>query len=334
MLKKLRFVIGLLISAAFLFLAFRKVDLHEVLKILKHIRLFYLLIGVCITVCVIYIRAKRWKIIMGERGSAFDVMKYFESLSVGQMMNNVLPFRIGDIGQAYFFGFITKSSRSMAFSTVVMERLFDLVPPFLVIIAGSFFIMLPKQIGIDKILLVIAVGFAVLAILFRSKKRLKIIIEKIVKSDKLKNSMHKLIDNFYCGLSIIKQKDALLKIVAYTTVIWSVYFALMYICLLSLDIHLSIPAAILVMAIISFSVIIPSSPGFIGTWELCAIIGLGIFRVNKHLALTFALIYHLVSLVPVTLMGFSFFIKSGASFTEVEKEAEEQEQESKETPAI
>ena len=260
---------------------------------------------------------------MGASGMQTAVIKYFESLCVGQMMNNVLPFRLGDLGQAYFFGFLTKSSRSMAFSTVIMERLFDLVPPFLVILLGSFFIMLPEQIGIGKILMVIAAGLILLLLFFSSKKYIKNIIDKIFKSSKIKGGIHKLIDNFYSGLSILKQKDAILKIAAYTIFIWSVYFIVMYICLLSLDIHLSISSAVLVMAIISFSVIIPSSPGYVGTWELCAIIGLGIFHINKHMALTFALIYHLVSLVPVTLLGFFFFIKSGASFTEVEKEAEE-----------
>jgi uncharacterized protein (TIRG00374 family) len=321
--KKIRFLIGLVISIFFLYVVLRKADVKEVFEIIKSMKWAYLIIGLILTVIAIFIRSKRWKVLLGDNGSYISLTKFFESLCAGQMTNNVLPFRVGDFAQAYFLGRKGNLSKSMVFSTVVMERLLDIVPPTLIIVVGSFFVILPEQIGIGRVLVFLAVLLVIAFLIFKSKTSLQKFIEKILPSHSLKDKFHRLIENFYSGLDAIKKKEVLLRVTFYTVFVWLTYFMVMYSCLLCLDININIPSAMLVMAITAISVTIPSSPGYVGTWEFFVILGLGVFHIDKSRALSFALIYHLVSLLMVTLIGLWVVIRSGLSFSQVQQQAEQ-----------
>jgi uncharacterized membrane protein YbhN (UPF0104 family) len=61
------------------------------------------------------------------------------------------------------------------------------------------------------------------------------------------------------------------------------------------------------------SVSIPSSPGFIGTYHYLVMLGLAIYHIPQSEALSFAVILHLLSLAPVTLLGLYYFLRQHLS---------------------
>lgn len=323
--KKLRFLIGIIISITFGYIVLRKANVQEVFEIIKSMKWVYLIVGLILTAVAIFLRSKRWKVLLGSNGSSMPLSSFFESICVGQMTNNILPFRVGDLVQAYFLGHKENLSKSMVFSTVIMERLFDFIPPALIIIIGSFFVILPEQIGIGRILIFLAVMSAIIFALFRSKTRLQKLIEKMLPTHRLRDRLHKLIESFYSGLGVMKKREVILKVSCYTVFVWLTYFLVVYSCLHCFDINISLPSAMLVMSITAISVMIPSSPGYVGTWEFFVILGLGIFHIDKSRALSFALVYHLVSLLLVTLLGLIILIKSGFSLSQVQQREDVQQ---------
>src|SRR5690242_1640832 len=78
-------------------------------------------------------RAWRWEYLLRPVKRDLRFRNLFSAMMVGYMINNVLP-RAGEIARPYAIGKLEGVSRSAAFGTVLMERIFDLLS-FLVVIA-------------------------------------------------------------------------------------------------------------------------------------------------------------------------------------------------------
>ena len=58
-----------------------------------------------------------------------------------------------------------------------------------------------------------------------------------------------------------------------------------------------------VTAVINLGVVIPSSPGFIGTYQWLAVSALGVVGVDGDVAIAFSLLMQAVWYIPTTLVG-------------------------------
>lgn len=318
--KNIKLVFGILISVVFLYLAFRNVDPGQIIETFRSVNLFLVAGALALSILVLYVRALRWKRILGDSSSHMRVSSFFEALCVGQMANNLLPFRVGDITQGYFLGYKEKASKSFTFSTVIMERLFDLFPPLGLIMLGSFFVFLPEQFNALKLLLVFSIPLFVIFLALKSRSTVHKIVAFVIPSENLRGKITGLFENFYNGMKIIKNPAAALVIAAMTLLVWAIYGLMVFLCMRAFGIELGLPEAFLVMAIISMSVVIPSSPGYVGTWELCAKLGLGIFKISPEIAISFALGYHLLSWLPVVILGLFFMFKNGVSLSKIQEQ--------------
>ena len=72
-------------------------------------------------------------------------------------------------------------------------------------------------------------------------------------------------------------------------------------------------AALFLQGVLGIGVAIPSSPGFFGVFESFATVGLGVYGVPKDLAVSWAIGYHLLSFIPITVFGAVYFARLGLS---------------------
>ncbi len=85
---------------------------------------------------------------------------------------------------------------------------------------------------------------------------------------------------------------------------WSAEIAVTMSTLTAVRIHLPLSAALLVLVAANLALLFPfAPPGNLGTLELGATLGLMAYGVSKEQSLAFALCYHALQLVPVTLIG-------------------------------
>jgi uncharacterized membrane protein YbhN (UPF0104 family) len=61
--------------------------------------------------------------------------------------------------------------------------------------------------------------------------------------------------------------------------------------------------AMLILMFINFAILLPSLPAQMGAFEAGAVFGLGLLGVAKEQALAFAMIYHFMQAIPVTIAG-------------------------------
>jgi len=87
------------------------------------------------------------------------------------------------------------------------------------------------------------------------------------------------------------------------------------------DFHLPLYASYVLLVVVSISILIPSSPGFIGVYHGGVVWTLNYFSISQHNAVSCAIVLHAAQFIPITLMGFYFLRKEHLSLKQLEKEA-------------
>jgi uncharacterized protein (TIRG00374 family) len=89
---------------------------------------------------------------------------------------------------------------------------------------------------------------------------------------------------------------------------WIGAFAINYLLMRALHIDAPIAVAVLLTCTTNLAMLIPSSPGYVGVFHAAATLSLLPFHVASGSALSFAILAHLVNVVPVSLIGAVFLL--------------------------
>jgi uncharacterized protein (TIRG00374 family) len=108
-------------------------------------------------------------------------------------------------------------------------------------------------------------------------------------------------------------KQALI-IFAYSLLLWVLFSFMTYLFLLAFGIRAPFLVAVTIQVLICLGVALPSAPGFIGTFHAAGRYALALFGVQAVVAVSFATVYHLFSLVGCLALGGLSYVTSDFRF--------------------
>jgi uncharacterized protein (TIRG00374 family) len=132
---------GLVISLVSLAIVFSLIDLQKFAEAIQQANYAYLAASAVLSASWLGVRAVVWRTLLRERASYADV---FWTLNEGYVLNNILPFRLGEVGRAFLLGRKTTLTFWEVLSSIVIERALDLG-----IAVGLFLSTLPFVVGVD-----------------------------------------------------------------------------------------------------------------------------------------------------------------------------------------
>ncbi len=319
---------GLFISALFLYLALRQVDFEKTAEIISSANIYYLMIAALICLIQFFIRAWRWRILLNPIKETGFLNRFLSGL-IGFAANCVLPARLGEFIRANSLGQVEKISKSSVFATIVVERLFDGFALLLILVLGLVYTVFPeKYLYISKILQSSAIFlfFAYLLLItfiigFKSRTDLFIkIIDKafFFVSSKLRKKLTGIIINFSRGFSPIKGLSSWSMLIFHSALLWSLALFQIQFIESSIGIELPFIATFIILSFVSIGVIIPSAPGFIGTFHLSAQVGFIIYSISSEEALSAAILLHASFFFPTIILGFFAFITVQSRFGKID----------------
>jgi uncharacterized protein (TIRG00374 family) len=118
-----RWLPGAIISIGLIIAILYVVDLRAMVEAIRNANYVRLSIALAIGFVWMAIRGMVWWTLLRNRGAYKDV---FWSLSAGYLLNNVLPFRLGELGRAFLLSRKTDMKFMEILPTVVIERVVDL----------------------------------------------------------------------------------------------------------------------------------------------------------------------------------------------------------------
>lgn len=319
--KRWQLWIGLVVSLFFLYWAYQQVNsLGNVVKAMGKANYIVLIPALVLYFLGVWIRAARWHFLLAPVKN-IPPERLFPIVVVGYMANDVLPARMGELVRAYVLGQKELVSKSAGLATILVERVFDGVVLLLFAVIISF--LVPFGQGLQDIVRVTSVVFvAAIAVFFflgyspgRTAQAASVLIKAAPVP--LRHRMEKMAQSFVGGLQAMQRGKLLAYTLSLTAGAWLCEAGMYY--LISIGFDLQQPFYVLVMATVvaNIGTMIPSSPGYVGTFEALSVFVLVLFGANPDLAMSYTIVLHVALLVPVTLLGFFYLWKSQLSLTTI-----------------
>lgn len=310
-------------SGIFLYLAFRRVDVLTVGHTLRQAKYGWLFPATALTFLSFYLRAHRWRYLL-ESIKWITLSSSFSATMIGFMANNLLPARLGEFVRAYVIGRREAISRSASFATIVVERLFDGFTLVLCLVAPLPLISAPRWIKVGGAtafgVYVVALGM-LLFLKTRTDvatKGVEVVLRRLPGG--LSDTLKGVLSGFTEGLATLSKGPHLGRIVSLSLLVWIAATLAIYCVFEAFALNLPIYAAFLLQGILALGVMIPSSPGYVGTIQLGCVMGLALFGVSKDVALSLSLVFHISQFVPITLIGLFYLWREHWSLAELSQE--------------
>jgi glycosyltransferase 2 family protein len=289
-------VVGVPISAAFLWLAVRNADLAAVRTTLEEAQAGLVALGVLAMAAVYGFQAVRWRRIAAQ--SQVSRARFYEMVVSGVACNNVLPARLGDLLRARWLSREAPMPAGRALGTVILDRGCDLTALILLLAIGLSSVagaewLLPLAIGAGAGL----TAFTALVLFAR------IYTGRRARGRRTRGLARRVLRDTAEALAEPIGRRRPVVWIALSLGAWTTW-ALGAIALArSLGVELSVIDAMFVAAVMNLGVAIPSSPGFVGTYEWLGVASLGLIGVGSEQALAFSILIHACWYVPTTLAG-------------------------------
>lgn len=321
--KQARFWLGIGISLICLALALKDVQFADVLIALRGANYALILITALLTAVGLWTRALRWQLLFYPV-KGIPLSKLFTVMNIGYLLSNIFPARLGDLARAYLIGDLAGVSKARALSTIIVERVTDVLVIILFLVALMPFIPVPNWATQSSLLL--GLGFLALAaflvILAHQRERgvalLRRIVRFIPRLDR--PGLWGLLESLLDGLDILRFRWPAAQLVIGSILIWFIAIAQFYSAMLAFDLRLPLAAVVFVLCVTALGMTVPSSPGYIGVWEYLIILGLGLFGVEKSLALSYTLVLHATVYVTTTVMGVLSLWKESLAISILQKQ--------------
>ena len=298
----------------------RTVDFSEVKAAFAAANYLWSIPTAMAVVITMWLRALRWRNLLGPMKRIGNYSS-FSSVMVGFMANNVLPIRLGEIVRALSISRKEGISRSGAFATIVVERVFDSFA--ILFMLGTCLVIMPFPAIVRRAgYLTFFMNLVALIVLFAFSKwpdrtaRIASVIANILPS-KIGAFLLRLTNRFVEGLGIFHDRLGMLRVAIFTAIIWVITAISNYCIFIAFGIYPPLIASFVLLIVVAFAVMLPSSPGFIGTFQYGCVLALSLFHISKNNSFPISIVLWSSQYFPVTILGLYYLRRESFSLTDV-----------------
>lgn len=297
-------------------LAVYKVDWHQVAETFAQAQYVYLLPALAVILLYLLARAVRWRILLGSQVS---LSRCFWIGNVGYLVSNVFPFRLGDPARAVIVGHGGQVSIAAALSTVVVERVLDMLMVVLILAGVAPFMRgVGDAVSTGVMAGVLAVtALAVLILLaFRpewGRWLVRRILGWVPRIDR--ERWAQALDGLFDGLAPLRSGRRGLALLAWSVVTWACVVGYYWALLRAFLPHPPVLAAPFMVSTIGLGMAVPSTPGALGVFHFIARNALTIpFGVPRNQAISVAFASHAFQYILIAILGLVGLAQQNLSF--------------------
>lgn len=306
-------ILGLIAAFVVLVMMFRNTDPRDIWAAIAHMDVRFLIPVLVGTLAMPVARAIRLQYIM-EPHHHRPGRRVFAVYNVGQLLNIMMPVLTGQVARVLLFSRTLGITKTFAFTMVILEVLFDGLVLFVMVFGASFLFVMPDWMVRGEVMIFIATALLLGFFYF--------VLHHGKHSDGPPNWFHRhapkrLVhewDNvkasFLAGLNMLKSTKHLSLVSLLSLASWVAHALIVLFLLRAFDFDVPFWGAMVILIVNTIVIMVPVSPGNIGTFQLACIVGLSFFGISKDQALGFSILLHIAEIGPVFVLG------SIASFSE------------------
>jgi len=301
--KVLRWMVPLLLSGLAIWLVLRNVEITQFVSYFTRIRWQTYLLASAAYFLSFILRAFCWHTLLRGKVSYRDA---FFTMGAGYLLNHIFPFRLGEIGRAVLLEDPDHISLLEVFSSVIVERIFD------VFLAAVFILsVLPRILSVefDQSLIIIVFFLGVIGLIilfFLAKFRIQIaswLLRWGERSNFVKNWVTPKVAHALEGFSVLTDPRAFS--LAFVSLALSWGFAFVQNFVIFSDLYSNPPFwwMIFVLSAGAFGAALPSAPAAVGVFEGVVIAAFALLGVGAEVAFTYAIVVHAMIFIYANLIG-------------------------------
>lgn len=321
MLKRWQFWVGLIISAAFLYLSLKGLRLAEVWQAVKSAQYWWLLPGIAVYFVGVWVRAWRWHYMLRPL-KKIPTRTMFPIVAIGYMGNNIYPARAGEVLRAAVLKQREGVPISASLATVIVERIFDGV-----VMLAFVFLNLPElakltqgsgvvgTLNIRDVAIWGSVAFIGALLVFLLAAMFPKVTEKVVDfflhffPEHWREKTRDIIMRFLSGLESLRSPADAVMIFFTTVLIWLLETGKYWFVMHAFPFSVSYFALMLMNGIVNLATTLPSAPGYVGTFDAPGIALLTAYGVPGEVAAAYTLVLHGALWFPITLLGVYYYVR-------------------------
>jgi hypothetical protein len=323
--KRWMFWLGLVISAVFLYLAFREINYQDLWAALGSIRLWWLIPGLAIYFTGVLVRAWRWRYLLKPL-KPIALTTLFPIINIGYMGNNVFPLRMGEVLRAVVLKRREDISISASLATIVVERIFDAV-----VVVGFVLLNLGQLTAVSAggglaqlgslatwAVVIFLAGLGVFILIAMFPKPALNVIHRVIAAilpKRWQESATNIADRFLDGLMSLRSPKDAFMILFTSVLIWLLETGLYWSVEQALGLGLNFGQLMLLNGAVNLVLLIPAAPGGLGTFDAAGRAMLEAYGIAAEPALGYTLVLRIVLWVPITVIGAIYFLREGLKWT-------------------
>ncbi len=292
-------LLGVGVGGIFLWLALREIRLDELRALAAATDRSVIAVAIAVYWCAIGLRILRWQLLLRELAPA-PLVAVGETLVVGYAVNNILPARLGEVARAAYAKRRLRIGRARVFGSIVIERCLDLAAILLCLVCGLVALKL-GAIGtrLPTFELIALNAGAVIGVLILG---LAILRSGTFEYLRLPTPVAVVIADFCTGVASLNRRSALLAMVL-TATVWGLETTALAQVFAAVGIELSLTQALLLMGAASLSTLVPTAPGYLGTYQLVAVLSMNAFGLSASAGIVAATATQIALFGSVTVVG-------------------------------
>ena len=309
--RTIQLLVGLAVSAFFIYLILPSLHLPDVLESLRNAEFGWLLPGVGVYFVGLWVRAWRWHFTLRHL-KPISVAKLYPLVCIGYFGNNVYPLRAGEVIRSYVLRRHHGIAITSSLATVLIERVFDGLSMLLFVFLALPFAPIPAQYRnlVTLLTLVMLATTAVFVWMATRPQRVARVygwLATRLLPRRFRTRTDDLVERFMIGLVSLGRGRDVLMIFTTSIVIWLMETVKYWFVMQAFDFEVGFIVLMLMNGLVNLATTLPSAPGYIGTFHTPGIETLVAFGVERNLAAGYIFTLHAALWLPVTLVGAFYF---------------------------
>jgi len=258
----------------------------------------------------------------------------FSTTIIGFMVNSLIPGRLGEIVRPYLLGQKEGISKTAAFATIIVERIFDLVT--LLVLFSLYLMLAPAHSYLSSeesttmsriewsgiISAIAAAALIALLLLWHLKTHLFLKLAEKLSSflpSRFSQGLMRGISSFAQGLAVLRGKGLLLRVGAYSFVHWLTVSFGLWLILLAFKIRVPFYLTFFILLFAATGAAIPTPAGVGAFHKAVQIVLVNFLAIDNDLAVGTSIVMHAVTFAPATLLGIVLVWKEGLTIRKIKE---------------
>jgi len=298
----LRGALGIAVSIVAVWILVQSVDISAAIDVLRTASPAWIAVMLLTTTVDIAARGARWHALLAPI-AALHYRRVLGYTYIGYLANNVLPARLGELYRSHALGEGEHISRPTVLGTVVVERVVDTI---MVVAIASVAVLVLSVRGVMSsavllglafaALLVIVLGLGMAAHRLPGASRVAGIVARWPRVVELARRLRE-------GLAVAGRPRTIIVALAFSALAWTASTGTFLAAGQAVGVELSIAQAALLTSGVALVTIIPSGPGYVGTFELTVVSIADGFGIPRDSAFALGLLVHLMILATTSVGG-------------------------------